>query len=194
MSVSTLVLGRRWAWCSGSPSPASGRRRGRPATSWSASLLAWFSIVGSLLPVLEARSTGIYVRNVVHETWVPWAAVVTVTPTSRVNVILGEGRFVGVWAVQHGGRRGLGRRSRIELASERLLEAWPASRGPVGSDVRRVSRPARGGVGGPRRARVVLLVASSRLARHVLASAAGGKPGQCWVNGRDRLTGAEPSR
>ena len=123
-------------------------------------LLAWFSIVGSLLPVLEARSTGIYVRNVVHETWVPWAAVVTVTPTSRVNVILGEGRFVGVWAVQHGVARGLGRRSRIELASERLLEAWPASRGPVGSAVRRVSRPAVAASAVLGALAIVLLVAS----------------------------------
>ena len=105
--------------------------------------MAWFSVVGSLLPVLEARSTGVYVRNVLHETWVPWSAVVTIVPNARLNVILDGGAFVGVWAVQPGAGRGLGRRSRVEVVAERLTDAWPESRGRTGSTtaVRRVAGP-----------------------------------------------------
>jgi hypothetical protein len=141
MSVSTRVLGALGVVL-GLLVAGVGASRGSPAYVAVGMVLAWFSVVGSLLPVLEARSTGVYVRNVVHETWVPWAAVVTVTPTGRVNVILGEGRFVGVWAVQHGVARGLGGRSRIEVVAERLLDAWPASPGRGGPTVRRASRSA----------------------------------------------------
>ncbi|WP_028044918.1 hypothetical protein [Cellulomonas sp. URHE0023] len=141
MSASTLLLGGLGVVL-GAVVAGVGTSQGSPAYVVIGVALAWFSVVGSLLPVLEARSSGIYVRNVLHETWVPWADVVTVTPTSRVNVILGEGRFVGVWAVQHGAGRGLGRRSRIELAAERLLEVWPSSPSDGGTVVRRVSRSA----------------------------------------------------
>src|SRR4051794_36155280 len=116
MSVSTRVLGGLGVVL-GLVVAGAGASQGSPAYVVIGAVLVWFSLAGSLLPVLEARSTGIYVRNVLHETWVPWAAVVTVTPTSRVNVILDEGRFVGVWAVQHGVGRGLGGRSRIEIAA-----------------------------------------------------------------------------
>jgi len=159
MSVSTRVLGAL-GLVLGVLVMGVGTSQGSPVYVGVGALLAWFSVVGSLLPALEARSSGVYVRNVLHETWVPWAAVVTVTPTSRVNLILDEGRFVGVWAVQHGVGRGLGGKSRIEVVAQRLLDEWPASRGRGGPAVRRVSRPAMvssailGGLA------VVLLVAS----------------------------------
>ncbi|WP_028050062.1 hypothetical protein [Cellulomonas sp. URHD0024] len=98
--------------------------------------IAWFSLAGSLLPVVESRSAGIYVRNVLHETWVPWAAVVQIVPNARVNVILDAGRFVGAWAVQPGG-------GRVDAVVERLTADWRAGpRGEGGAEeVRRVSWP-----------------------------------------------------
>ena len=142
MSLTTLVLGALGVVL-GLVVAAGGTVQGAPVYVVTGVLLTWFSVVGSLLPAVEARSTGIYVRNPLRETWVPWGAVVTVTPTTRVNVILEEGRFVGVWAVQHGVARGLGGRSRIEIVAERLLESWPAGRGPTSAEVTRASRTAR---------------------------------------------------
>lgn len=98
--------------------------------------IAWFSLVGSLLPVVESRSTGIYVRNVLHETWVPWAAVEAVVAHGRINVILDAGQFVGAWAVQPG-------RGRVDAVVERLTEDWRAGRDGRGggSVLRRAAWP-----------------------------------------------------
>ncbi|WP_426592856.1 hypothetical protein ACPPVS_13955 [Cellulomonas sp. McL0617] len=100
--------------------------------------LAWFSLAGSVLPVVESRSTGIYVRNVLRETWVPWAAVQAIVPNERVNVILDAGRFVGAWAVQPG-------RGRVAVVAERLSDDWRAVRRAEGGAhaVRRRAWPPR---------------------------------------------------
>lgn len=145
MSVSTLALGAIGVVL-GIFVAAVGTTQGSPVFVVVGAVLVWFSLVGSLLPVLEARSTGIYVRNVVHETWVPWSAVVTIVPNARVNVILDGGAFVGVWAVQPGGGRLLGGRSRVDVVAERLTEAWPPARGRV-DDAPVVRRLARGPLG-----------------------------------------------
>ena len=141
MSVSTLVLGGLGV-VFGILVAGVGATQGAPLYVVVGGLLVWFALVGSLLPVLEARSSGIYVRNVLHEAWVPWSAVVAVAPNARVNVILDRGAFVGVWAVQPGGGRLLGGRSRVDVVAERLTESWPPS--PVGAGAPVVRRLARG--------------------------------------------------
>jgi len=144
MSASTLVAG--WLGVAlGLLMIGVGASRGSAVYVVLGVILAAFSVLGSLLPVVEARTTGIYVRNVLHETWVPWAAVVTIVPSTRVNVILDAGRFVGAWAVQPGAARRLGGRSRVEVVAERLTEAWNAhgtARGPS-TVVRRLAVPGR---------------------------------------------------
>ena len=141
MSVSTLVLGGLGV-VFGILVAGVGATQGAPLYVVVGGLMVWFALVGSLLPFLEARSSGIYVRNVLHEAWVPWSAVVAVVPNARVNVILDGGAFVGVWAVQPGGGRLLGGRSRVDVVAERLIESWPQA--PVGAAgapvVRRLAR------------------------------------------------------
>ncbi len=142
MSTSTRVTG--WLGVAlGLVGAGVGVARGAPVVVVVGVLLIAFSLVGSLLPVVEARSTGIYVRNVLREVWVPWAAVVTIVPNTRVNVILDGGQVVGVWAVQPGGASYLGARSRIDVVAERLRDAWNevgTGQGP-GVVVRRLARP-----------------------------------------------------
>ena len=152
MSVSTLVLGGLGV-VFGILVAGVGATQSAPLYVVVGGLLVWFALVGSLLPVLEARSSGIYVRNVLHEAWVPWSAVVAVVPKARVNVILDGGAFVGVWAVQPGGGRLLGGRSRVDVVVERLTESWPRERGQTAHPpvVRRLAR-------GPLVAGAVLLV------------------------------------
>jgi hypothetical protein len=127
MSVSTLVLGTLGVLF-GILAAGVGVTQGAPLYVVVGGLLVWFAVAGSLLPVVEARSGGIFVRNVLHETWVPWSAVVAIVPNARVNVILDGGAFVGVWAVQPGGGRLLGGRSRVDVVVERLTESWPPER------------------------------------------------------------------
>jgi hypothetical protein len=102
-----------------------------------------FTVSASLRPRLEARSTGVYVRNIVREYWVPWFEIQLVDADMNVTVETTSGTRIETWAVQKANIASiLNRRSRVDRVAERLLKAKTAQETaneaiPVGEGVRR---------------------------------------------------------
>ena len=83
----------------------------------------WFMVAVGLRPVIEARVTGMHVRNIMWEYWVPWEAIDTVLATMRVELILASGQHVTCWAVQKTNIAAMTHRhSRTDRVTEQLLQ------------------------------------------------------------------------
>ena len=76
-----------------------------------------------LRPVIEARVTGVHVRNIIWEYWVPWEAIETAVATMRVELVTPSGKRVACWAVQKTNIAAMTHsRSRTDRVTERLLQ------------------------------------------------------------------------
>ena len=95
-------------------------------------LLVRFAVSGLVRPRLEARSTGVYVRNIVWEFWVPWSAITSVGGDMNVTITTASGTILTVWAVQKTNIASmLNHRSRVDRVAERLSETLASQRAPA---------------------------------------------------------------
>jgi hypothetical protein len=85
---------------------------------------AWFGVTEGLRPVIEVRLTGVLVRNIVWEYWVPWEAIDDVVAGMRVHLVLTSGKRITAWAVQKANAAAMfNQRSRTDQVTEWLLKA-----------------------------------------------------------------------
>lgn len=67
--------------------------------------------------------TGVHVRNIIWECWVPWEAIATAVATTRVDLVQASGKRVTCWAVQKTNIAAMTEnRSRTYRVTDRLLE------------------------------------------------------------------------
>ena len=84
----------------------------------------WFGLAFGLRPVIEVRLTGVLVRNIIWEYWVPWEAIDDVVANMRVDLVLNSGKQIIAWAVQKANAAAMfNQKSRTDWVTEWLLKA-----------------------------------------------------------------------
>jgi hypothetical protein len=83
----------------------------------------WFGVAVGLRPVIEVRLTGVLVRNIIWEYWVPWEAIDDVVAHMRVYLVLTSGKRITAWAVQKANAAAMfNKKSRTDWVTEWLLK------------------------------------------------------------------------